>query len=94
MKNHFDKRKQALAIAVIYVGCATLSVCSVYPADPFYGEWSLYGLIFTFPVSLLSFGYRYADANSLSPVFFIQFIMFILTFFILSRFLKDKKKNV
>ena len=91
MTDYFRHRKRALKIALIYVGFATLTVCSVYPSDPFYGDWSLLGLIVTLPVSVISFGYRYADANTFYPVFIIQFVMFILTFLIVSTFVKDKK---
>lgn len=86
-------RKLAFYIAFLYVGFGTLSVCSVYPADPFYGEWSLFGLLITFPVSIISFGYRYTEANLLYPVFIIQILMFILTFLILTTFIKKKKSN-
>jgi hypothetical protein len=90
MTNYFNNKKRALQIAVIYVGFATLTVCSVYPADLFYGEWCLFGLMITFPVSIISFGYRYADVESLYPVFIIQFVMLVLTFLVLSTFIKDK----
>jgi hypothetical protein len=83
-----SRRILALMIALIYVGLGTLAVCSVYPSDTFYGDWSLYGLLITFPVSVISFGYRYADSLLLYPVFIIQTVMFIMTFFILQLFIK------
>ncbi|MGV8995292.1 MAG: hypothetical protein ACOH1O_14425 [Flavobacterium sp.] len=86
-----EGRKLAFKISLFYVGFGTLSVCSVYPKDLFYGDWSLYGLLITFPVSVLSFGYRYAESNLLYPVFLIQLIMFFITFFLLSLFIKDRK---
>lgn len=82
----------AFRISLFYVGLGTLSVCSIYPDDLFYGDWSLFGLLITFPVSIISFGYRYAEADLLYPVFFIQLIMFFLTFLILSSFIKNKQK--
>lgn len=87
-------RKLAFNIALMYVGFGTLSVCSVYPTDIFYGDWSLYGLGITFPVSIISFGYRFANAQTFYPVFIIQTIMFILTFLLLSLFIKKKKINM
>ncbi|BDU26576.1 MULTISPECIES: hypothetical protein [unclassified Flavobacterium] len=78
----------AFKISLFYVGLGTLSVCSIYPKDLFYGSWSLFGLIITFPVSIVSFGYRYANADLLYPVFLIQLIMLFPTFLILSRFIK------
>lgn len=83
-----SNKKLAFQISLIYVSIGTLSVCSLYPKDYFYGDWSLYGLLFTFPVSIISFGYRYCDAESLLPIFFIQTIMFVITFLILSIFIK------
>ncbi|HYG37200.1 MAG TPA: hypothetical protein VD908_01215 [Cytophagales bacterium] len=91
MIDYFNKRKRALKIAFLYVGFATLTVCSVYPDDLFYGSWSLLGLIITFPVSIISSGYRYAESESLFPVFIIQFVMFILTFLFLSKFINDEE---
>lgn len=82
----------ALRMSLFYVGLGTLSVCSIYPDDLFYGNWSLFVLVVTFPVSIVSFGYRYAEPNLLYPVFLIQLIMFGLTFLILSSFIKNKQK--
>lgn len=68
----------------------TLAVCSIYGSDPFYGEWSFDALILTFPVTFFSFIYRYAEADSLLPVFVIQFIMFLFTFLFFQYLLKRK----
>jgi len=89
----FEKRSRALLCAILYVGFGTLAVCSVYPKDLFYGEWTLYALFVTFPVSIISFGYRYAESNNLVPVFVIQFFMFVVTFLLFSTFIKNKTKN-
>jgi hypothetical protein len=84
---------KALIIALIYVGFGTLTVCSVYPDDTFYlGGWAIFGMIITFPVSIISFGYRYANANDLQPVFIIQLIMFLLTYLLLAFFILKKRK--
>jgi hypothetical protein len=84
-------RNLAFKISLFYVSFGTLSVCSIYPKDLFYGDWSIYGLLLTFPVSVVSFGFRYAESNLLYPVFIIQLIMFFTTFFLLSLIVKDKK---
>lgn len=94
MINYIRNRKLAFYIALSYVGFGTLSVCSVYPTDAFYGEWSVFGLLITFPVSIISFGYRYAEPKILYPVFIIQTIMFFLTFSILTVFIKTKKSDI
>lgn len=90
----FEKvfKTRAFRISLFYVGLGTLSVCSIYPKDLFYGEWSQYGLILTFPVCIISFGYRYAASNLLYPVFGIQLIMFFFNFFYL-EFINEKKKK-
>jgi hypothetical protein len=83
---------KALVITLIYVGVGTFSVCSVYPSDAFSGMWALFGLILTLPVSIISFSYRYANAQNLQPIFVIQAIMLVPTYlFIVFVFLKNKK---
>ena len=90
LKQFLKSRKIELIISAIYVGIGTLAVCSIYPKDLFYGNWSLIVLLITFPVTIISFGYRYAEADSLLPVFMIQSVMFILTYLILiSPFFKS-----
>ncbi|WP_177766300.1 hypothetical protein [Flavobacterium sp. I3-2] len=93
MMEYLRNRKLAGFIAFLYVGLGTLSVCSIYPADPLYGNWSLYGLLISLPVSAVSFGYRFAESKIIYPVFIIQFAMFLLTFLILSVFIKPKKNK-
>ena len=92
MMTYIPNRKMAFYIALAYVGFGTLSVCSIYPSDYFYGDWTLIGLLITFPVTIISFGYRYAESEVLYPVFIIQIIMFLLTFLILETVLKKKNK--
>ncbi|WP_404985436.1 hypothetical protein ACI513_19735 [Chryseobacterium sp. M5] len=89
-KEFLKSRRIALIISVIYVGLGTTAVCSVYGSDFLYGEWAGYVLLITFPVSFFSFMYRYAESDFLLPVFIIQFIVFLCTFFILSLFIKKK----
>lgn len=89
-KNFLKSRRIALIISALYVGLGTLAVCSIYGSDLLYGEWSFILLLITFPVSFFSFMYRYAASDFLLPVFIIQFIVFLCTFFILSLFIKKK----
>lgn len=79
--------KTSYLISLLYVVLGTVSVLSVYPKDLLFGEWSLYGVLFTFPVSIISFGYRYAESDSVTPVYFIQFsmLLFIWVIFYLNR---------
>lgn len=91
MIKYFKEQRVPFFIALAYAGIGTLSVCSILTGDPFYNEWFVVGTVFTFPVSIISFAYRYAEGDLLYPVFIIQAIMFVLTFFILSHLLKVKK---
>ena len=79
-KSFIKSRKIELINSAIYVGIGTLAVCNVAGGDWLYGEWTIYALLITFPVTLISFGYRYAETDYLLPVLIIQFIMFVLTF--------------
>jgi hypothetical protein len=90
---YFVKKQRALYISLAYYGLGTLSVSSVYPSDLFYGEWSVFGLLFTFPVSILSFGYRFMEKEPYYPVLIIQFVMFVVLFLFLSLIPKKKKVN-
>ena len=53
----------------------------------------MFGLLITFPISIVSFGNRYAESKLLFPVFIIQVVMFVLTFLILSKIIKGKTIN-
>ena len=93
LKQFLKSRKIELIISAIYVGIGTLAVCSIYPKDLFYGNWSLIVLLITFPVTIISFGYRFAETNYLIPVLIIQFVMFLITFLILSFLIKKKSTD-
>jgi len=79
----------------LYVIIGTITICSVYPKDFLYGEWSIYACLLTFPVSFISFAYRFAEADNLLPVFVIQFIVLIISLFIVDLIVKQfiKKKQ-
>jgi hypothetical protein len=84
---------KAAILAFLYVSLGTLSVCSVYPGDMFYlGGWAIIGQIITLPVSIISSGYRYANAKDLQPVFVIQSIMFVLTYLSFAFIILKKTK--
>lgn len=95
MLEYFKDKSLDLILSIIYVGIGTISVCSVYPSDSFYGEWSWWGIFVTLPVSIISFMYRYADAGSLIPVFIIQIIMVYPTYLVFKSIMKIfyKKRN-
>jgi hypothetical protein len=72
-------------ISFTYVGIGTISVCSIYPKDSLYGEWSMWGLFLSFPVSIVSFGYRYADSENLIIVYLIQAVMLYITYRVVKK---------
>lgn len=75
----YKANKSIFWIALIYNGIGTLTVCSIYPADRFYGDWALPFTIITMPVNFLSFIYRFTESGPLYPVYIIQLVMFSLT---------------
>ena len=92
------KNKTRIIVAgfvFLYVGIATVTVCSLYPKDFLYGEWSTYTLVLTLPVALISFGYRFMEADNLHPVFVVQLIVLIISLFIADLIVKQhfKKKK-
>jgi len=57
----------------LYVGVGTLSICASYPHDILWcGDWIVFPVLLTFPVSIFSFAYRFTEADILYPVFIIQ----------------------
>jgi hypothetical protein len=68
------------------------TVCSVYAVRFFLWRMDNIYISYYFPVTIVSFGYRYVEPHNLFPVFIIQFIMFIITFS-LSLFIKTNPQN-
>lgn len=78
-----DIRKKGAVALFIYNILGLLAICSISPSDPLYSEGWLPVLLFTFPITIISFGYRYGASEPLYPVFIIQFIMLIIsTYFV------------
>ena len=78
----YKENNLAFWISLCYVGLGTLTILSIYPKDALYGNWVLVSSLITLPVTFLSFGYRYAQSEPLYPVFIIQSVMFVLTFWV------------
>lgn len=77
--------KQSLIISVLYVGLSTIALLSTYPDSYFHGEWTIYALFFTFPVSIISFGILYGEAVNRAIILVIQIIMFFITWYIVYK---------
>ncbi|MEI7802970.1 MAG: hypothetical protein WCI97_10020 [Bacteroidota bacterium] len=80
-------------LTFLYVGLGTLAVCSIYPNDFLYGDWSQWVLVITFPIDALSFGYRCMNRENLFFVFCIQTFMMAPTFIFLKRISKRNGNN-
>lgn len=67
----------------------TMAICSCYPDDPLYSEAWLAIHLFTFPVTIISFAYRFATKEPLYPVFIIQFIVFLISCYLVDLILRN-----
>lgn len=85
MKKIYQHNIKLFWFLFLYVSFGTLSVCSLLTTDLFYSDWAFWGFIASFPVSIISFGYRFMDSSNLFPVFIIQIVVFILAFILLSK---------
>jgi len=97
MLNKRNKTRKIVAILVfVYVGIGTLAICASYPNDILWsGDWVVFPVLFTFPVTITSFVYRFVEADILYPVFIIQSITLIISLFIADLIVKKyfKKKD-
>ena len=85
MQNLKNKAKRnSLILSLVYVGLGTLAVLCSYP--PYYGDWVLFLLLFTFPVSIFGFGIMMAAKYYMLAIV-IQLIMFCLFWYLSYRFL-------
>ena len=78
-RQYMQKRKIAFIIVLVYNLLGTIAICSIYPSDAFYFYHSEFLFLFTLPVTIISFGYRFMQSEPLWPVFIIQTIMFIIS---------------
>ncbi|MEI6089072.1 MAG: hypothetical protein WCR42_01330 [bacterium] len=90
---YIKDNKLAFWISIFYVGLSIISICAIYPDDLLYGDWALIGILITFPINVISFGFRFAISDIIYPVFIIQGFMFIPTFLIITSLIKTIKKK-
>lgn len=64
---------------LIYQIIAFVSVLGCYPSDIFFTQYSIYGIIITFPISVFSFMIRFAEPESEITVIIIQSVIFLVT---------------
>lgn len=87
--------KKSLIFSICYVGLATLALFSMYPGSLFHGDWTIYVLFITLPVSVFSFGCIYSAGESATLIVIaIQTVMFLLTWYVSYRIMKLKKIDI
>jgi len=84
--------KISFLISFIYVGFATISPLGLPHDSPLYWESSIFGVFITFPVSLLSFGIMYYEAGHYILVLMVQFVMFLLFWYLVYRYMRKRYK--
>jgi len=92
MENNNNVVKRAFIISFLYVFIGTISVLSVYPEAPLYGDWVIVALLLTLPVAFISLGVMYMDASAFGLVILIQLIVFCVLWYVLYRVLDKRKK--
>jgi hypothetical protein len=80
------KKKQESFVklfVIVYNVLALITVLGLFPKDIFYWENNDLIIFITFPISLISFGYRYGQSEPIYPVFIIQAVMFAISWILL-----------
>ena len=86
------KKKRLLKIFLILYHLVTLVVLlGLSPKDLFYWKNNIIILVFTLPISFISYAYRYGQAEPIYPVIIIQAVMFIITWLVFIT-LPNRKK--
>lgn len=80
-------RKTTAVIVLIYNILGIIAILGLYPADPFYWDGSVFILLFTFPITIISSGLRYFDSSITLPLI-VQSVMLISTLLITDSFTK------
>jgi len=83
----------AFVISIGYIGLSLISLFSLYPSDFFYGDWSVIGILITFPIDFISFAFRYSTSEIIYPVFLIQGFLFIPLFVIIATIIRKRKEK-
>lgn len=94
-KNVFALIQKSFWISLAYVGLGTITVLSIYPSSPIYGDWVVISLLITLPVTFISVGIMYSDATAHESVLVVQLIVFLVFWLILYTIMKKRagKKN-
>lgn len=91
---YFKQNQLAFWIALIYVSLGGAAAYTLYPSDPFSGNWGIFILFFTFPVNIFSTTYRFtAEEKSAVVVIILQAITFIYAFIAIATIISKVKKK-
>lgn len=85
---------RSFLISFSYVLIGTIGVLSAYPSSPLYGDWVVFALLLTLPVTIISFGVMYAEPDATVMVLIIQLVMFLITWYVLYKTLPFEKHPV
>lgn len=85
-------RKTVALFIFIYNLLGLISILGMYPGDLLYWKWSAALFLLTFPITIISFGYRFVSSDPIYPVFIIQFIMLVITLFMGDSIVRRSKK--
>lgn len=85
-------RKAVALFIFIYNLIGLVAIFSISPDDPFHWEWSPVLRLLTFPITIISFAYRYGTSDPIYPVFIIQFIMLVIILFMGDSIVRRYKK--
>jgi hypothetical protein len=85
-----EKIRKLFVISFLYVGLGTLSILSMFPDFPLYGDWSMVGFLLTIPVSFISFGIAFSEPDSQNIIVVTQLIILLILWSII--YLKFRSK--
>ncbi len=84
---------RSFIISLLYVGFSTFCLLSLYPKSPTYFEWSMLGVLITIPVSFISFGILYMEADNQYILWIQGAMFFIFWWFVYRIYVKKSQKK-
>ena len=85
--NKKSATKISFLISFVYVGFATISILGLSLSSPIHWSLSHYGVLITFPVSIIGFGVAYTVADNLL-IIVTQFAMFLICWYLVYLYMK------
>ena len=85
-------RKAVALFIFVYNLLRLISILGMYPGDFLYWDGNVYLSIFTMPIIIISFSYRFVSSDPIYPIFIIQFIMLVITLFMGDSIVRRRKR--